>query len=134
MPPRDIQASVENELQYPDGALKTAAGNGNGNDELGVDVVASSPKHQRQAFSPPDDGLDEEIAVDDDDLDNIDDIVASHQTSVKSTPTRSSRSTAPMNRSTGNLLSAFSVSKTLRYCVVVIICHTGQSFRILIPV
>ena len=95
--------------------------------------MASSPKHQHEAFSPPDEGLDEEIAVDDDDLDNIDDIVASHQTSVKSTPTRSSRSTAPVNRSTGNLLSAFSVSKTFRYCVVVIICHTGEPLRILIP-
>ena len=96
--------------------------------------MASSPKHQHQAFLPPDDGLDEEIAVDDDDLDNIDDIVASHHTSVKSTPTRSSRSMAPVNRSTGNLLSAFSVSKTLRYRVVVIICHIGESLRILVLV
>ena len=94
--------------------------------------MTSSPKHQQQLFSPPDDGLDEEIAVDDDDLDNIDDIVASHQTSVKSTPTRSSRSTAPVNRSTGNLLSSFSVSKTLHYCALVIICYIGELLRILI--
>ena len=128
---RDIQGSAGNESQHPAEALTTvASAAGDGNNQLRVDgtVVTSSPKHQQQLFSPPDDGLDEEIAVDDDDLDNIDDIVASHQTSVKSTPTRSTRSTAPVNRSTGNLLSSFSVSKTFHYCdycTLVLICYTG---------
>ena len=76
--------------------------------------VTSSPKHQQQEATHTDDDLEQEIHVDDDDLENIDEIIASHQTSsVKSTPTRSTRSTAPVTRGTGNLLSSFSVSNVV---------------------
>ena len=91
-------------------------------DELKVatPLVTSSPKHQHEA-AHTDGDLEEEIHVDDEGLDNIDDIVAS----VKSTSTRSTRSTAPMDHSTGNLLSAFSVSNVV--CLITILSCNNLS-------